>query len=503
MYFFKKKIAICIKKLLERFRGYRNRQPVESELREPTVLLSSDSRDKIKSESLETYRNRKENCGFLLGKRKGGTVWVTDATGPGKKPCLRAAMCEPDYSVLAPYLARGQNVVGEWHLHPGYGAGLSSGDESTLLDASAIIPGFVALVVNMNANDIWNMAAFSASSGQVVNMKLEVDDRLARIIDLVDTRLLYSKTVAVLGGGSGGSKCAEMCARTGIGNFILVDLATEKLEKVNLTRHIGFARDLGKPKTKVIAKVLKLINSKVNVKIEHFDIAEDEEKLIQVVSASDLVLACPGDPLANALINKVCLQLKKPAVFAGAFERGKGGYIFALDPSDENAACFSCLFGFSGMPDSNLLVRRAARNYGIDESQLHAQQGLCLDTTQIAILQTRQALRMLLKGTRYEVANIKGNVIWVDNRNLEIRVLPVRRREDCYACNRKKWLAGQSQGGQISIEPATKNSIGPAEKKQNKFLSVVSRAFAGIKAIKRKISTAQVERQENRHGNTH
>ncbi len=486
-----KKIVIYIMKLLERFGGYSKRQASESEYKEQKVLLNSDARAKIKSESLQAYQNHMETCGFLLGKRKGGIIWVTDTTGPGKNPRLTVAMCEPDYSVLAPYLARGQKVVGAWHLHLGYGAALSSGDQNTLVDASAIIPGFIAVVVNMKPQDILDTAAFCVKDGQIMNIKLEVDDRLARIADLVNPQVLASKTVAILGGGSGGSKCAEMLARTGVQYFFLVDLFREKLEKVNIIRHIGFERDIGKPKTKVIARVLKLIDKRVKVRQEHFDLTKDEERLGKVIAASDLVMACPGDPSANALINKVCLELKKPVVFGGVFERGKGGYVFGLDPSDKDAACFSCLFGLSGIPDSNATIRQAARNYGIDESQLHAQQGLCLDTTQIAILQTRLALCMLLKGTQHEVANINGDLIWVDNRNLQIKISPVKKREDCYVCNKENWLASQSQSDQIDIdmEAAHKSSIRPAVKKQNRFLTAISRALAGIKVIKRKTNT--------------
>jgi molybdopterin/thiamine biosynthesis adenylyltransferase/proteasome lid subunit RPN8/RPN11 len=462
--------------LMKHFKTCQNKQPQDLNAR-LKVVISSDIRAKIESEALQAYQNGIETCGFLLGNIKNEIMWLVDATGPGTNPRLTAAMCEPDYSVLAPHLARGETVVGEWHLHLGYGARLSSGDKNTLLNASGVIPGFIAIVVNMNSQTISGMAAFSVSNGEIVNVGLESKERLARIVGLVDPQVLSRKKVGVFGGGSGGSKCTEMLARTGVEDFVLVDLPNERLEKVNLPRHIGFERDLGKSKTAVIAEILKLIDKKVKVRTEHFDISKDEERLAEVVAWCDLVMACPGDPSANALINKVCLELKKPAVFAGAFEKGKGGYVFALDPSDEDAACFSCLFGLAGIPDSNVVVRQAARNYGIDESQLHAQQGLCLDVTQIAILQTRLALCMLLKDTEHEVADINGNLIWVDNRKLQIRVLPVRKRQDCYACNKETWLASHSQNGQVNIEPARKNSMRQAAKRQSGFLSVLSKAF--------------------------
>lgn len=483
-----KKTAAYITKLAKHFWGCDNQQLSTDKRGGQKVLLSSHIVDKIKSESLLTYQNGRETCGFLLGIAKRGSIWVTEVTGPGKNPCQTAARCEPDYSVLAPYLAKGQKVVGEWHLHLGYGAGLSSGDQQTLLNASSMIPEFVALVVNMKSQDNLDMAAFSVRDGEIVNVELESEERFVRIIELVDLQILVSKIVAILGLGSGGSKCAENLARTGMENFILVDLASEKLEKVNLPRHIGFERDIGKPKTTVTSRILKLINRNVRVRIEHFDIAKDEEKLARVVSACDLVMACPGDPAANALINKVCLELKKPVVFAGVFEKGKGGYVFALDPADKDAACFSCLFGMTSIPDSNNVIRQAARNYGIEESQLHAQQGLCLDTSQIAILQTRLALCMLLKDTEHDVANINGNLIWVDNRNLQIKVVPIKKREDCYACNKEAWLATLGEKNtQSYVELRVRSSIkDTTREKRNGFLSAISTALAKVKVAKRR-----------------
>lgn len=491
-----KKTAAYITKPAKHFWGCNNQKLSTDKRGEQKVLLSSHIVDKIKSESLLTYQNGRETCGFLLGIVKRGSIWVTEVTGPGKNPCQTAARCEPDYSVLAPYLAKGQKVVGEWHLHLGYGAGLSSGDQQTLLNASSVIPEFVALVVNMKSQDNLDMAAFSVRDGEIVNVELESEERFVRIIELVDLQILVSKIVAILGLGSGGSKCAENLARTGMENFILVDQENEKLEKVNLPRHIGFEQDLGKRKTTVTARILKLIDKKVKVRIEEFDIAKDEEKLARVVSACDLVMACPGDPAANALINKVCLELKKPAVFAGVFEKGQGGYVFALDPTAKDAACFSCLFGMTGMPDSNAVIRQTARNYGIEESQLHAQQGLCLDTSQIAILQTRLALCMLLKDTEHYVANIDGNLIWVDNRNLQIKVVPIKKREDCYACNKEAWLANLGdESTQSYAEPGLRSSIKhDAIQKRGRFLSAISRVFPKIKSAKGKHRLSKSEK---------
>ena len=453
------------------------------------ITLRPNVEAKIRSESLQAYQNELETCGFLLGKVTNEETYIEDATGPGAEPSQTGARCEPDYSVLAQHLAKGQRVVGEWHLHLGYGSALSPGDRDTLVNASTIIPGFIAIVVNIKSYDALDMAAFSVRDGEIVKIKLETEQRFARSVELVNPAIVLAKTVTILGLGSGGSKCAELLCRIGVQRFILVDLSSEKLEKVNLPRHIGFERHLGKRKTRVTAHILKLIHNRVKVKTEHFDIIKEEEKLVQAVSASDLVIACPGDPAANACINKVCLELTKPAVFAGLFERGDGGYVFGLDPSNKEAACFSCLFAMTGVPDSNTVIRQTAQNYGIEESQLHAQQGLCLDTGQIAILQTRLALCLLLKGTEHSVANIEGNLIWVDNRNLQIRVLPVKKREDCYVCNRESWLASvAAESVQTPVEPVLKDSLrNTAEKRQGGFLSAISKALGSLKAAKAKL----------------
>lgn len=424
------------------------------------VIFNYNMEEKIRVDSLEAFKQGIETCGFLLGNIKDNQIIITDTTGPGTKSFQSSVKCEPDYSVLAPYLIKGKQVCGEWHLHLGYGASLSSGDEYTLLNASKIIPGFIAMVVNMKSPDSLDMAAFSVREGKIVKIDLENEERYARSNKLIDPREVADKSLSVLGLGSGGSHCVEILGRIGAQNFILVDLPAETLEVVNLPRHIGFERDLGKPKTHVTANILKMINRKVNVRIEHLDIAKDQEKLNEVISASDLVLACPGDPSANALINRVCLEQNKPVVFAGVFEKGTGGYVFKLDSSNKEAACFSCLFGITGLPDSNDITRQAARNYGIAEAQLHAQQGLCLDTGQISLIQARLALSMLLKDTGQNIVNIDGNLILIDNRNLQIRSILVKKRQDCYVCNKEAWLASAPiPDKQNHTEPEMKRSV--------------------------------------------
>jgi len=424
------------------------------------IILDNAAEDNIRAESIKAYTQNLETCGFLIGDIRDNQILITDSTGPGIRPSLSPMQCEPDYSVLLPYLATGKKVCGEWHLHLGYGSSLSSGDEYTLLSACKIIPGFTAIVANMKSPASMDLAAFSVKEGKIIKIGLETGQRYARTMQLIDPRKVAAKTLGILGLGSGGSHCAELLGRTGVQNFILVDLPSEKLEAVNLPRHIGFEKDIGKTKTRVTANILRMIDRKINVRAEHMDIAKDLEKLTRVISASDLILACPGDPLANSFINKVCIEQNKPAVFAGVFEKGTGGYVFKLDPLDGESACFSCLFGIVGLPDSNNVIRQAALNYGINESQLHAQQGLCLDTSQIALIQTRMALSILLKGTDSDLGNISSNLILIDNRKLKIRPMLVRKRPDCYVCNQEAWLASAPLNDtEKHKEPVIRSSI--------------------------------------------
>src|SRR5438445_13605158 len=73
-----------------------------------------------------------------------------------------------------------------------------------------------------------------------------------------EAKRLRAKHVAVVGCGSVGGAFADMCVRSGVGRFTLIDPDT--LAPENLGRHILSRGDLGRPKAEAVKQALEKLN---------------------------------------------------------------------------------------------------------------------------------------------------------------------------------------------------------------------------------------------------
>ncbi|MCH7606180.1 MAG: ThiF family adenylyltransferase, partial [Chloroflexi bacterium] len=130
------------------------------------------------------------------------------------------------------------------------------------------------------------LRAFFFSPGSVTGEVCEVDvvrletDIFSRLKGLFDTRVLESKTVSVIGVGSGGSVVAVELAKTGVGNLILIDF--DRLKTHNVARHVCGLADVGRFKTRAVRDVILQHNPAASVRCYEADITEDDELLEQV-----------------------------------------------------------------------------------------------------------------------------------------------------------------------------------------------------------------------------
>lgn len=107
---------------------------------------------------------------------------------------------------------------------------------------------------------------------------------------------IYNSKIAVFGAGGVGSYVIEALARTGVGNFIIVDNDIVSLSNIN-RQLIATMRTLGKPKVEVIKKRLMDINPNISVvTYQTFFLPEnaysvDLENCDYIVDAIDTVTA--------------------------------------------------------------------------------------------------------------------------------------------------------------------------------------------------------------------
>jgi hypothetical protein len=76
--------------------------------------------------------------------------------------------------------------------------------------------------------------------------------------------------------------------------------------------------------------------------------------------------------------------------------------------------------------------REAVKRYGLDEDELHQQQGLWIDVSFPSLILSKMVLAVL------ENEQLVYNLVLYDS-SLEIKKLKASRREDCAVCNEEKW----------------------------------------------------------------
>lgn len=145
--------------------------------------------------------------------------------------------------------------------------------------------------------------------------------------------LLGKSKVAVIGLGATGSSSAELLARAGIGELILIDRDIVELD--NLQRQSLYnEEDIGNVKAEAIKNHLKKINSEVSIKALVMDL---DYRNVDSLKA-DLILDCTDNIETRNLINEYCRKNKISWIYSGVI--GSNGLILNVTGD----YCFNCVF---------------------------------------------------------------------------------------------------------------------------------------------------------------
>lgn len=274
----------------------------------------------------------------------------------------------------------------------------------------------------------------------IVSLRSQVFERVQSI---VKTDILSKKTVSIIGLGTGGSNVALEFAKCGLGTMKLVDY--DRIEAHNIARHICGIRDLGRFKTRAVKDKILQHNPNANVETYEIDVLKCPDELANIVRKSDLVIAATGSPVVSNLTNEICLRHNVPAVYAGVWEKGMGGYVMRVIPG--KTACFNCVHEtlLKNVPplDRTKLIDYSAIT---DPNELKAEPGLSIDVNIIVLFQAKLGLLTLLRKEDVKLEDIPQDfIIWFNksyDRFKPFTCLKVhtKRRDDCAICNYEKWL---------------------------------------------------------------
>jgi len=150
--------------------------------------------------------------------------------------------------------------------------------------------------------------------------------------------LLKSRSVALIGCGSLGSKVGVMLARSGVGRFVLID--DDVLLPDNLVRHDLDWRDVGTHKSPALARRLQLVNPSVETtrwraRLAGQEASESAEAALKTIGECDLIVDATANPDVLNLVAAVCSVADKPVLWAEVFGGGIGGLIARCRPNLE------------------------------------------------------------------------------------------------------------------------------------------------------------------------
>ncbi len=157
---------------------------------------------------------------------------------------------------------------------------------------------------------------------------------------------LANARVIIFGLGGLGSSASIYLAAAGVGHLVLVDF--DKVDMSNLQRQIlHSSNDIGRYKTESAKDHLLSLNP--NVKLTLIDRKLEDSELYEQVKKVDVVIDATDNFTSRFMINKACVQAKKPLV-SGAAIRFEA-QVSVFDPREKTSPCYRCLYGEQDITD--------------------------------------------------------------------------------------------------------------------------------------------------------
>jgi molybdopterin/thiamine biosynthesis adenylyltransferase len=162
-------------------------------------------------------------------------------------------------------------------------------------------------------------------------------------------KVIGDSKIVLFGLGSMGSRLATGLARSGIGNFKLVDPDVVSIE--NLSRHECDLSDLYRQKVVAVRDKIHRINPNAVVEVYDYDIFKAEKEVRdEVFREVDLVIATTDKKSVQLKVNEACFDNNTIGLFSGCYEEAKGGEVFYVIPG-ETKICYECLRGGIQRPE--------------------------------------------------------------------------------------------------------------------------------------------------------
>ncbi len=220
---------------------------------------------------------------------------------------------------------------------------------------------------------------------------------------------LTESRALIIGAGGLGSPVAMYLASSGVGQIVIADFDT--VEVSNLQRQImHFTGDVGRPKVESAKETLQALNPEIE--IITFNKRLEEDELREQVKLADIVLETTDNFQSRFLLNRICVEQKKPLV-SGSVIRFEG-QLSTFRNDVEGSPCYHCLY-----KESDELGETCTQN-GV----LAPVVGI------IGSIQATEAIKVLTDmGT-----DLSGRLVMFDALSMEWRELKLKKDPQCPVC---------------------------------------------------------------------
>ena len=241
-------------------------------------------------------------------------------------------------------------------------------------------------------------------------LDIERYDRQIPVIGIDGQRKLAQSSVLIAGVGGLGSPVSLYLVAMGIGTLVLVD--DGEVELSNLNRQILYStHDIGKRKVDIAKRKLQELNPHVNIEV--YAQRLNEELARDLVKRVDVVVDALDNWETRMILNKVCVEYRKPLVHAGV--EGFYGQVMTIVPG--KGPCLACLF--TTMPPSRTRIPVMGITPGV-----------------LGTIEAAEVVKVLLSIGKPLI----GRMLIVDLLSMEFRTIEVKRNPQCPGKLLLRWM---------------------------------------------------------------
>jgi sulfur-carrier protein adenylyltransferase/sulfurtransferase len=158
---------------------------------------------------------------------------------------------------------------------------------------------------------------------------LDIDEQSGERLDS-SYGSLSMKSVAIVGCGSAGSKIAVSLARSGVGNFVLID--DDVLVRGNLVRNDLDWRSIGEHKVDGVAERIRMMRPVARTRVRRLHLSGQEAaasaaSVLSQIAECDLIVDATAQPEVFNLLSSVAVAAAKSMVWLEVFAGGIGGFV--------------------------------------------------------------------------------------------------------------------------------------------------------------------------------